>query len=80
VTTYEPGAKLVLSWYVGRDEDEATEVTVLFYPTDKGTRVELIHAGFDALADQGDTMAGHYLTGWDHVLGKLGRLCYPVAA
>ena len=70
VTHWAPGNRIDINWYVGRDADAATQVTVMFTPIDTGTRVDLTHTGFDA---HGVTaMASHdgYNTGWDHVLGQ----------
>lgn len=81
VLVYDPGHKVVLSWYVGRDESEATEVTVVFNQTEAGTRVDLTHGGFAALGDAADTMSAQYDTGWDLVLGRcFGGACQKVAA
>ena len=69
-THWAPGNRIDINWYVGRDADAATQVTVMFTPIDTGTRVDLTHTGFDA---HGVTaMASHdgYNTGWDHVLGQ----------
>ena len=68
ITTWAPGQTLGISWYVGRGEDEATEITVVFTPTDTGTRVDLTHDGFDHLGAAATTMSGQYDVGWDHVL------------
>lgn len=68
VTTWEPGARLTLDWYVGRDPSEATQVDIRFLPDKAGALVELTHDGFDRLSG-GETMAQSYNTGWDTVLG-----------
>ena len=81
VTAYEPGARLALSWYVGRDEDEATLLDVRFTQTEAGTRVDLTHGGFDVLGAEAETMCANYTKGWDHVLGQCyGQQCRLAAA
>ncbi len=67
ITHWDRGAALGVSWYVGRPQDEATDVLIVFTPTDTGTRVDLTHSGFDRLADT--AMHGNYAKGWDMVLG-----------
>jgi len=50
VRTWEPGARLVLSWRLGNfAPNEVTEVEVRFEASAKGTRVSLEHRGFVAL-------------------------------
>ncbi len=66
ITRWEPGNALGVSWYVGRPEDEATDLLIVFTPTDTGTRIELTHDGFDRLADK--SMHENYNKGWDLVL------------
>lgn len=76
VTTWDPGRAFGVSWHVGRDEAEATDLLVVFVPTDLGTRVELTHSGFDRLGAQATAMAENYMTGWDLVLGQcFGGFC-----
>ena len=81
VTAWEPGAKLALDWYVGRDPAEATQITVVFTADGPGTRVDLTHAGFEMLASAAtETMLG-YRSGWDHVLcACYGDACRKHAA
>ncbi|MBB94421.1 MAG: hypothetical protein CML68_07455 [Rhodobacteraceae bacterium] len=68
ITDWTPGARLAFDWYVGRDPSQATQVSVTFLPEGNGTRVELVHDGFDRLPD-GAQMRGNYHMGWDMVLG-----------
>lgn len=77
ITRWEPGRALGVSWYVGRDESEATDLTVIFTPTDTGTRVELTHGGFDRLGEVATAMHGNYTKGWDFVLTeRFGQFCF----
>lgn len=72
ITDWNPGERLAMRWYVGRDETEATEIDIRFTQTEAGTRVDLTHGGFDALGPEAETMCANYTRGWDHVLGR----CY----
>lgn len=76
ITRWEPGAVFGARWHVGRDEAEATDLLVVFTPTDTGTRIALTQSGFDALGDVATAMHGQYQTGWDLVLGeRFGTYC-----
>ena len=76
ITKWDAGRALSLSWYVGRSEEEATDLEVVFIPTDTGTRIELTHSGFERLADAATAMAQNYKTGWDLVFVKhFGDYC-----
>ena len=53
VLAFEPPRRLVLSWLLDEkfdpdpDESKASEVEVTFTPEGDGTRVELVHSGFE---------------------------------
>lgn len=80
VTAWEPGRHFAIDWHVGGTETEATQVDVTFTPTDAGTRVDLVHDGFDRLAG-GEIMCENYRTGWDTVFGACyGGACAKRAA
>ena len=70
VTAWEPGARFAMDWHVGRPAHEATFLDVRFEARGDGTRVTLIHDGFDILAGDGPQMRARYHSGWDHVLGR----------
>lgn len=72
---HDPGKYLAFSWYPGRDESQATVVTVTFTEKADGTLCELSHGGFEILGDTADAVSTSYLKGWDMVLG-----CYASAA
>lgn len=69
ITTWEPGRELGFTWYPGRGLDEATEVTVRFAASERGTRVELVHRGFERRQDPEGARAS-YETGWVPVLAR----------
>ncbi len=84
VTAWQPGEKFAVRWHVGRDEDEATDVTVAFARVMGGCQVTLTHAGWEAMGDNAAAMRDGYLTGWDLVLvDQFGAACLaasPLAA
>ena len=79
VTTWDPGSAFGLRWHVGRPEEEATDVLVVFTPTDTGTMVELTHSGFDTLGETAAAQFNNYNTGWDYVLGRCYARHYTAA-
>ncbi|MEO0676265.1 MAG: SRPBCC domain-containing protein [Pseudomonadota bacterium] len=70
VTEYTQGSSFAMTWHPGRDEAEATHVSVTFLPLGNGCRVELVHCGFEARAD-GTKASTMYAQGWDHLIGTL---------
>lgn len=70
VTAWEPPGRIVLAWNILNREGEQTEVEVRFTPEGQGTRVELEHRGWEALAEDRAEKRASYDTGWDFVLGR----------
>ncbi len=69
VVGWEPPSRLVLAWNILEREAVATEVEIRFLPDGSGTRVELEHRGWEALAEDAETKRENYDTGWGFVLG-----------
>jgi len=77
ITKWDEGRAIGISWYVGRTEDEATDLDVVFTPTDMGTRIELTHSGFERLGEVATAMHENYFKGWDFVLTEcFGQYCF----
>jgi uncharacterized protein YndB with AHSA1/START domain len=70
VLVVEPGRRVRFSWYPGRDPESAQWVDVDFSPGPAGSRVTLMHGGWDALGEIGPLLRQEYLPGWRHVLGE----------
>jgi uncharacterized protein YndB with AHSA1/START domain len=70
VLAWEPPNRLVLAWNVLNQENEPTEVEVLFRSERGRTRVELEHRGWERLAETGEEKRDSYDSGWDFVLKK----------
>jgi uncharacterized protein YndB with AHSA1/START domain len=70
VLAWDPPRRIVHSWHPGRGEDSAQEVQVTFEPIDTGTRVALVHTGWEKVGDAATEMFTNYDSGWDFVLGK----------
>jgi len=76
VLAWDPPQGVRFSWYPGRDEATRQQVDVHFAPEGTGTRVTLVHGGWETLGERGSEVRGGYDTGWDLVLGEgYGRVC-----
>jgi uncharacterized protein YndB with AHSA1/START domain len=75
VVTWEPYDRVVFTWYPGRTPVSAQEVTVTFSDFPGGTRVELVHVGWEIRGADAQTDRDGYDMGWDFVLSN-----YVIAA
>ncbi len=68
VLAWEPPTRVHMTWRPGFDADSPdAEVEVTFTAEGDGTRVELVHTGWEKLAEGAKSRAG-YDGGWDGVL------------
>jgi uncharacterized protein YndB with AHSA1/START domain len=68
VVAWEPPSRLVLAWNILEREALPTEVEVRFVAEGEGTRVELEHRGWEAIAEEAAAKRESYDTGWGQVL------------
>ena len=69
VLAYDPPRRVVIEWNVNH-ANPATEIEVTFTPEAGGTRVELVHTGWERYADPAETRASYDgENGWTTVLG-----------
>ena len=68
VLEFDPPKSFRLRWRVN-SEKPPTELKVTFSPEGDGTRVELVHAGWESFGDVADAEFQGYTSGWDTVLG-----------
>lgn len=66
VLEWSPPSRFELNWHPGRDAADATNVIVTFDAVPGGTRVSVVHDGWESLAD--GRYEG-YGAGWEAVLG-----------
>jgi uncharacterized protein YndB with AHSA1/START domain len=70
VTEWEPPRRLSVDWTVG--SDVTTRWTATFAATTTGTRLELVHSGFEAHGAREDELRTSYGSedGWTYVLAR----------
>jgi uncharacterized protein YndB with AHSA1/START domain len=70
VTRWDPPHSLSLSWHPGRTSSTAQEVEVEFEEVNGGTRVRLVHRGWEALGERAVAARADYEGGWLTVLTR----------
>ena len=76
VLVWEPGRRLALTWRPGRAEGPASRVDVSFVADADGTRVELVHGGWEEFAERASQARSSYAgrDAWGRVLDHLADL------
>lgn len=68
VVAWEPPSRLAFTWHVGRSPESAQTVEVTFAAAgDAGTRVTLVHRGWERLGDDARARRDEYDRGWEEV-------------
>ena len=70
VEIFEPGRRLRFTWHPGREPESAQWVDVDFEALDSGSRVTLMHGGWEALGEIAPILRREYAAGWRIVLGE----------
>lgn len=79
ILRWDPPDAVAFSWYPGRDDGTAQEVEVTFTPQGSGTRVRLVHTGWETLGAEARETRDGYDQGWNPVLaGYAASLGGPV--
>lgn len=68
VLGWDPPNGVVITWYPGRDPEGGQEVDVRFTTVEEGTRVDLVHRGWETLGERAQEVRDNYDGGWDPVL------------
>jgi uncharacterized protein YndB with AHSA1/START domain len=75
VLVWEPPAKLVYLWHIGRERDAATEVEVNFSEEGPNTTISIVHRGWERLGDEGPELRNRNRQGWSGLLPHFQRAC-----
>jgi uncharacterized protein YndB with AHSA1/START domain len=70
ITAWEPPRRVAFTWHPGRTEETRQEVEVTFRSEGEGTRVELMHTGWERVSEKPREMRDGYDAGWDLVLAR----------
>ena len=73
ITEWEPDKRLAFTWHLQRPESEQTHVRVTFSAQGAGTKVRLVHSGWEAHGADATKNRDQYLSGWDYVLAECYR-------
>jgi hypothetical protein len=68
VTRWDPPAGFAYLWHLRRDRADATDVDITFTAVDDGTRVDIVHSGWERLGDDGQTWRDRNGGGWATLL------------
>jgi len=68
VDRWEPPRRFIMSWHPSRGPEEAQEIEMSFESEAEGTRVRLVHRGWEALGERATEVRGRYDDGWIGVL------------
>lgn len=77
VVEWEPPRLLRYRWHIRRERTDATEVEIRFDDHPDGTRVSIVHAGWERLGDLGPRWREVNTMGWDGVLPAYRAACEP---
>jgi len=67
VVAYDPPRRVVFTWQ-GPDMEQPTEVEVTFHADGAGTRVDLVHSGWDRVGTKIKHGPAEFSRGWDQVI------------
>jgi len=67
VLAWQPPARVAFSFHPGRDDKEAQTVEVTFSAAPEGTRVALVHSGWEKLSADAQRARDSYDRGWEGV-------------
>ena len=71
VTVWQPDDRVAVTWHPGSGEELSTLVEVTFTDAaDGGTRVDLLHTGWEVHGAEAPQQIDDYQAGWPMVLGR----------
>lgn len=72
VELWDPPRRLAFTWQVRLTAEQTQRIDVTFTPAPGGTRVELVHSGWEKLGDAAAARRDGYDKGW----GRVFEQCY----
>jgi uncharacterized protein YndB with AHSA1/START domain len=79
VTLWEPPHRVAFTWHPGRDPEKPGAIEVSFHPDGAGSRLELLHTGWESFGPLAVKARRGYAIGWAYVLRIwAGRKSSPV--
>jgi uncharacterized protein YndB with AHSA1/START domain len=72
IEQWDPPRRLAFTWQVNLPVEQAQRIEVTFTPASGGTRVELVHSGWEKLGDAAAARRDNYDKGWVRVFEQ----CY----
>lgn len=70
VLEWDPPRRVIFTWSPGRDTVVSTEIEIRFEATGGGTRVELVHRGWERFGADANARRDAYDGGWEAVLAR----------
>lgn len=70
VVAWNPPARVAFTWHPASDPAQAQDIEVTFTKDGTGTRVTLVHSGWQKLGEKGAAARESYGEGWSFVLGE----------
>lgn len=70
VVAWDPPRRLAIAWHVNPEAAAATDIELTFTPEGDGTRIDLVHSGWERLGDAAGETRASYDGGWVIVLGN----------
>ncbi len=68
VTAWEPPHRVAFTWHPGRDPRKPSDIELRFYPEGDGSRLELVHSGWESFGPIASKARRGYALGWVYVL------------
>jgi Activator of Hsp90 ATPase homolog 1-like protein len=73
IVAWDPPQELAMTWHPGRGEETAQELRVSFTAEGDGTRVEVVHTGWERVGPDFRARMIGYEKGWSAVLDDFAR-------
>jgi len=75
VLEWEPPRRLAYLWHLRQDRADATRVEIAFVPSQAGTRVTIVHRGWERLGARAADLRDRNRRGWSGLLPRYRAAC-----